>query len=106
MLYPGTATGKLQVYFYKDFSSQPYTFPEAATDASYIGWDGVTFVGGVLTVDLDAGSGDGFVSVNMPSDQWRVMQARVVSTKPDGTLRILDMGFRVLKGEEVEVGNE
>ena len=39
-------------------------------------------------------------------DPEPVMQARVVSTKPDGTLRILDMGFRVLKGEEVEVGNE
>jgi hypothetical protein len=103
-LYPGTATGKMQVYFYKDFSTQPYTFADA--DSSYVGWDGVTFVGGVLTIDLDAGSGDGFVAVNMPADFWRVMQARLVSTKPDGTLRILDMGFRVGKAEEVEVGAE
>ena len=106
MLYPGTSTGKMQVYFYKDFSTQPYTFPEAATDTSYIGWDGVTFVGGVLTIDLDAGSGDGFVAVNMPSDWSRVIQARLVSTKPDGTLRVLDMGFKVGRAGEVEVGNE
>lgn len=104
MLYPGTSTGKMQVYFYKDFSSTPYTFSEA--DSSYIGWDGVTFVNGVLTVDLDTGSGDGFVAVNMPSDWWRVMQARLVSTKPDGTLRILDMGFRVGRLEEVEDATE
>lgn len=104
MLYPGTATGKMQVYFYRDFSTQPYTFPNA--DASYVGWDGVTFVNGVLTIDLDAGSADGFVAVNMPADFWRVMQARLVSTKPDGTLRILDMGFRVGRAEEVEVGAE
>lgn len=103
-LYPGTATGKMQVYFYKDFSTQPYTFADA--DVSYVGWDGVTFPNGVLTIDLDGGSGDGFVAVNMPADFWRVMQARLVSTKPDGTLRILDMGFRVGKAEEVEVGAE
>lgn len=103
MLYPGTATGKMQVYFYRDFSTQPYTFD---ADQSYVGWDGVTFVNGVLTIDLDAGSADGFVAVNMPADFWRVMQARLVSTKPDGTLRILDMGFRVGRAEEVEVGAE
>ncbi len=99
MLYPGSGDGKLQVYFYKDFSTQPYVW---APDSSYIGWDGVTFVNGVLTVDLDAGSGDGFVAVNMPSDQWRVMQFRLISTTPAGTLRILDMGFRVGKYEEYE----
>ncbi len=99
MLYPGSAEGKMQVYFYKDFSTQPYTW---SPDASYIGWDGVSFVNGVLTVDLDAGSADGFVAVNMPSDQWRVMQFRLVSTTPAGTLRILDMGFRVGKFEEHE----
>lgn len=98
MLYPGTATGKMQVYFYKDFSAQPYTFDGA--DPSYVGWDGVTFVNGVLTIDLDAGSGDGFVAVNMPADFWRVMQARLVSTKPDGALRVMDMGFAVGKAEE------
>ena len=99
MLYPGSAEGKLQVYFYKDFSTQPYTWNP---DSSYIGWDGVSFVGGVLTVDLDGGGADGFVAVNMPSDQWRVMQYRLVSTTPAGTLRILDMGFRVGKFEEHE----
>lgn len=106
MLYPGTATGKIQVYFYKDFSTQPYTFSQADTDTSYVGQDGVTFVDGVLTIDTDGGSGDGFVSVNMPSDWSRALQARVISTKPDGTLRILDMGFRTFKDDEVEVGNE
>jgi len=100
MLYPGSSEGKLQVYFYKDFSTQPYTWEMA--DSSYIGWDGVNFVNGVLTVDLDGGSADGFVAVNMPSDQWRVMQFKLVSTTPAGTLRILDMGFRVGKFEEYE----
>jgi hypothetical protein len=103
MLYPGTATGKLQIYFYKDFSQQPYTF---TPDASYIGWDGVTFPNGVLNIDLDGGSGDGFVAVNMPSDWSRVLQARIISTKPDGTFRVLDFGFKVGRTDEIEVGNE
>ena len=100
MLYPGSSEGKLQIYFYKDFSTQPYTWEMA--DSSYIGWDGVTWPNGVLTVDLDGGGADGFVAVNMPSDQWRVMQFKLVSTTPAGTLRILDMGFRVGKFEEHE----
>lgn len=108
MLYPGLVEGKIQVYFYKDFSTQPYTWEMA--DSSYIGWDGVEFVNGVLTVNLSAsssqGNADGFVAVNMPSDQWRVMQARLVSTTPAGTLRILDMGFRVGRFEEFEDATE
>lgn len=100
MLYPGSSEGKLQVYFYKDFSTTPYTWEMA--DSTYIGWDGVTFPNGVLTVDLDGGGANGFVAVNMPSDQWRVMQYRLVSTTPAGTLRILDMGFRVGRFEEHE----
>lgn len=103
MLYPGTASGKLQIYFYKDFSTQPYTF---SPDATYITWDGVSFDNGVLTIDLDAGSGDGFVAVNMPSDWSRVLSARLLSTKPTSTLRILDMGFRVGRAEEVEDATE
>ncbi len=107
MLYPGSTEGKMQVYFYKNFSTQPYVWEP---DSSYIGWDGVTFVDGVLTVNLSASglqaNADGFVAVNMPSDQWRVMQYRLVSTTPAGTLRILDMGFRVGKFEEHEDANE
>jgi hypothetical protein len=103
MLYPGVVEGKIQVYFYKDFSTQPYTWDP---DSSYIPWDGVSFENGVLTVNISAsavqGNADGFVAVNMPSDQWRVMQYRLVSTTPAGTLRILDMGFRVGKFEEFE----
>lgn len=104
MLYPGNSTGKLSIYFYKDFSTQPFTFSNA--DNSYVGMDGVTFSNGVLTIDLDGGNGDGFVSVNMPSDWSRALQARVVSDRPDGTLRIMDMGFRTFSQDEVEVGNE
>lgn len=107
MLYPGSVEGKLQVYFYKNFSTQPYVWEP---DSSYIGWDGVTFEDGVLTVNLSAsglqGNADGFVAVNMPSDQWRVMQFKLVSTTPAGTLRLLDMGFRVGKFEEHEDANE
>lgn len=107
MLYPGAATGKLQVYFYKDFSDQPYTWEP---DASYTGSasDGVTYPNNVMTIDLDAGSGDGFIAVNMPSDWSRAIQARLISQKPDGALRIMDMGFKVIPKarEEVEAPNE
>jgi len=103
MLYPGTATGKISIYFFKDFSTQPFTFDP---DSSYVENDGVSFVNGVLTVDLDAGSGDGFVAINMPAEWSRALQARILSTKPDGVLRILDMGFKAGRADEVLADNE
>jgi len=103
MLYPASGAGKLSIYFFKDFSTQPFTF---TPDISYIENDGVTFEGGVLTIDLDGGSGDGFVAVNMPSEWSRSLQARILSTEPQGTLRIMDMGFKTGRAEEVLVDNE
>jgi hypothetical protein len=103
MLYPGQAAGKISIYFFKDFSTQPFTF---TPDISYIENDAVSFVNGVLTVDLDGAGGSGFIAINMPSEWSRTLQARIISTKPVGTLRVLDMGFKTGKAEEELVNNE
>ena len=95
-LYPGTAGGVFQIYFYKDYSATPFSFSLTAQDQTQLP-DGVTLVSGVLTVSLTGGSvgADGFVAIPMPSDYARAWQAKVVSQIPVGALRIMDMGFRL-----------
>jgi hypothetical protein len=89
-LFPGTATGKLRVSFYTDFSTSPTTYTQTVTSR-----DGVTITSGLsyASVDLDAGAGEGFVGVPVPSSWARVIQVRVQSDRPDGELRILDISF-------------
>jgi hypothetical protein len=95
-LFPGTATGKLRIYFYADFSTSPSQFTTFTADT----WpDGITATNGAyyIEADLDGGSGDGVLSGPVPVEWNNVLQARVTSIRPDGELRILDMGFALSK---------
>jgi hypothetical protein len=97
---PGTATGKLQIRFYRDFSVDPVLIPGgSAYDQKN---DGVSIVNGVLTIDLDGGNGDGFVSVPYTYGWKRSIQARLTSDRPDGGLEIIDMGFAVEGQEKIK----
>jgi len=104
-LYPGSATGELLVYFYKDFQTQPAVFTALDTDFHN---DGVHITNGdaFATIDLDGGSGDGFVAVPLPADHARVWQVRLVSTRPDGELRILECSLRISPKDTAEAPNE
>lgn len=101
-LYPGSASGLMQIYLYTDYDeSQPESFTLSADDQTP---DGVTVVGGVLTVDLAGGvSADGFLNVPLTAGWDRALKVRMVSQKPIGALRIMDVGFRITKNDEREV---
>ncbi len=107
-LFPGSAAGKFRVYIYTDFSTSPTSFTVATADRFP---DGVTpgAVGSATTyfeVDLDAGSGDGFVAVPLGCEWKRALQARITSIKPDGELRFLDVRFSPTRTGETAVPHE
>lgn len=107
-LYPGSSTGRMQVYFYEDYNETSPVDLTSGIGADDILPDGlqksVSITDGVLTIDLVGGdSADGFLNIPLSADWDRAFKARAVSQKPDGTLRIMDMGFRTLSDEEVEV---
>ena len=97
-LFPGSATGKLRIYFYADNATTPSTVTANASDQ----WpDGLTVTNGAgyIECDLDGGSGDGTLWVPVPVEWKNLLQARITSIRPDGPLRILDFGFALTKGE-------
>lgn len=104
-LYPGSSTGKLRVYIYQDFSSSPTTLTATASDLFN---DGVNITSGntYAELDLDAGSGDGFIAMPIDYTFKRAIQARLLSTKPTGELRILDAYFSLTRTGEKQVENE
>ncbi len=104
-LYPGSATGKMRVFFYEDFSSTPTTVTATASDVHN---DGLTVTNATtyIELDLDGGSGDGFVAVPLSITWKRALQARLYVIRPDGDLRIMDAGFSLTKGGEQTVANE
>lgn len=96
--YPGSATGKMRVYFYADNSTTPSTCTATASDTFP---DGVTIANGsgYIEVDMDGGDGDGVLWVPVPIEWKNLIQARLTSVRPDGALRILDFGFALTKGQ-------
>jgi hypothetical protein len=92
-LYPGTATGKLRIYLYKDFGASPVNV------GTYSSVDGVTMATTYISVDLDGGSGEGYVDIPMPSDYARYWQWKIISDRPDGSFRLLNCEF-VIKSIE------
>jgi hypothetical protein len=96
--FPGSLTGVAQVYFYYDYNTTPYVIP---ADASYGNpADGVTFVSGVITINLSGGSNsDGYVPVPQPSEWNRSIQARIICQRPDGVFRLMDMDFSDLPSD-------
>lgn len=106
-MYPGNATGQLYVYFYEDFSASPTDL--STTSGTYTWPDGVTLDTTTNTrfiVDLDGGSGDGYVAVPCPANWRRSIQARLTAIRPDGDIRILHIGFELLRGQEEDAHGE
>lgn len=89
---PGTASGKLTVKVYLDYSTTPFVYTKGASDTSP---DGVNITSGSssVTVDLDGGNGDGVVFVPMPANWHRAISAEITSTRPQNVLKILDYQF-------------
>ncbi len=97
-LYPGSATGKLRVEYFTDFSAVAETVTSLSTDLFP---DGVTVTTGgtYIELELDGGSGDGYIPVPMIADWSRAIQVRLTALRPDGELRILDFQYAVKNGD-------
>lgn len=91
-LHPENETNQLLVTFYGDYSRTALTYTRY--DQSTFP-DGVTVLddASVVKVDLDAGSGDGYVPVPVPSGWRRVLQVELAGTRPDGAVRLLSMSL-------------
>jgi hypothetical protein len=87
-----SSTGVARVYLYRDYSATPYVW--TSTDRDLWG-NGVGLVNGrnYLTVDLDTGTGDGFVQLPCPAEWSRALRAMVEVLSPAGTVAILDVRF-------------
>ena len=85
-------TGTVRVRYYTEFST---TAEVMDVGADYDPPDGVTIVDGTnyLDVDIDGGSGDGFVAVPIVASWERAIQAEIECFDNRGTLRILDVIF-------------
>lgn len=89
-LYPGSATGKLRLYIYQDFAIYPSTVGTTANALP----DGVSAVGSYFSINLSGGgNNDGYIDVPMLSDASRWWQWRIVSDRPDGAFRLLNVEF-------------
>lgn len=105
-LYPGTATGKMRLSFYGDFSDTPMVYTSVPQDLFP---DGVTLVDGqsYVEIDLDGGDGEGFVPVPIPDGSWRrAIQARLTSVRPDGALRLVDYAWAMTAKDERQADDE
>ncbi len=104
-LYPGSASGRLRIYIYNDFSATPTTVTATASDVFNDGQN-ITSGDTYIELDLDGGSGDGFIAMSLDFTWRRACQARLLSTKPTGELRILDAFFSLSPKGERQVENE
>lgn len=104
-VFAGSSTGKLRVYFYVDQGETPVAL-SADGYSSYPDGVSINVAGSYVEIDLDGGSGDGFVSCPVPATWERTIQARLISDKPDGELRIVDATFLVMNGGERPVLGE
>lgn len=104
-LYPGSATGKLRVEYFTDMSATAETVTSLSTDLFP---DGVTVTNGgtYIELELDGGSGDGYIPVPMVADWVRTIQVRLTAIRPDGELRILDFQYAVKNGDVFEAIDE
>lgn len=103
---PGTSAGNLTVTIYLDYSTSAYVFTKGQSDVDP---DGITTTNGSAnaTVDLDGGSGDGVVFLQMPADWSRVISAQITSYRPTSTIKLLDVKFTVTNSRnEVTVMDE
>jgi len=89
-----SATGSIRVRYYIDFRTDAETM-DIGTD--YGPPDGVSIVNGTdyIDVEIDGGSGDGFVSVPIVADWTRAIQAEVECFDNRGELRILNIEFEM-----------
>ena len=99
-MYPESTTGLMRVYIYADFSTIPTTPTAWATDQLP---EGVSYVQGTNYLQIDlagGGADDGYISVPLPCDYRRTLQARLTSIRPDGSIRISRVEFATAKEAE------
>lgn len=88
-LKPGTASGKLTVKIYLDFSTSAFVYTKNSSDTDL---DGSTVTNGSssVTVDLDGGNGDGVAFVPLPFNWHRSISAEISTTRPQNIFQLLD----------------
>ncbi len=86
------ASGTVRVRYYTDFSVSAEVMDIGADDHFP---DGIEITNGTnyIDVDIDGGSGDGFVPVPMIADYKRAIKSEVECFDSRGTLRILDIKY-------------
>ena len=90
---PGTGTGTMRVYFFKDFDSNaPMVFTAFPDDTPP---NGVTIVDGLdyCTIDLALADTGGCLAVPIPDTWQRSLQAELTSLVPSTDIRILNLQF-------------
>lgn len=83
--------GTAKIYYYNDFSSTAVTATTFAEDTPP---EGVTIVNGVLNLDFDVGSQDGYMPVPMPADWKRVVRAEIIAETPYDGVNFIDAAFK------------
>lgn len=90
---PGTGTGTMRVFFFKDFdTTTPMPFTAFVGDTPP---NGVTIVDGLdyCTIDLADADTAGCLAVPMPDTWERAIQAELISLVPSTDIRVLNIQF-------------
>ena len=100
----GSAVGSFRTY--GDFTSTATEY--LATDSDLFA-DGITVNNGQSIVEFDLTGGvnnDGYICMPLPSDWHRVVRARIEFVKPEGLVRLLDIGYVSDSGDAAAVMDE
>ena len=91
---------------YQNFSDTPATYTALDTDLFA---NGVTVTDAATSVAFNTNGGDeadGYLTIPLPSDWCRTIKGTLTFSKPAGTLRIVDAGFVVERGDSAPVMDE
>lgn len=98
---PYGSLGSVQILYYQDFGNVAVPATSFSSDTFP---QGVSIVGGILTVNLDTGATDGYVPVPMPSDWVRAIKFEIISETPLNGIRYVDVSLR--QDSKIVVGDE
>lgn len=87
---PDDDMGTAIVNYYQDFSG---TAVEATSFAADTFAEGVSIADGDITVDFDAGTNDGYVSIPTPADWKRTLRAEIIAETPLDGIQFIECAF-------------